>query len=174
MALACTYALVAYALVLAWTTTGDRVPTPRDAAETSLLGILLLGVIPLGWARSRLGFLAAALAEAHWAWTLPGTMVGAASGILLFATFHAPATVVLPWPATALYGLTAAVAEELFFRGHLQTHIGWYQVPLFAALHGPAGLPVALAAGVLFTLLSRLGLGASVAAHAAYNLSTIL
>lgn len=169
------YALIGYAIVLAWTTQTRATANAKEVLWGILAGFVLLVLVPWMWTRRQTHGGRQAWRQLGWSWFPEWVAVGAACGLLLFGAtlpLHGPEGH-LPQAALLLFGVAAAVMEEVFFRGHLRQRIGAWQILPFAALHGNTGatLLVPLVAGLLFTWLARHGLGASIAAHAAFNLA---
>lgn len=167
-----TYALLGLAAVLAVSGQASHGMTAGDALAAGGLMALLLVLVPYRWARSQTTTWRSATEALGWTASWPAAVGGLACGILLFGTVHPGHGALAGWPVALGYGVTAGIAEELFFRGHLQQRIGWAQVLPFAVLHssgGLEGIAFPLVAGALLTLLARRGLWASVAAHSTFN-----
>lgn len=172
------YGLLAWSAVLALGGDVEPLETGGDAALSILAAAILMVAVPYRWARSLEPTRSAALARLGWTWRWPAMPIGLAAGVLLFAaTSGDPGHLGGEAWISALYGVAAAVVEELFFRGHLQGRIGWGQVVVFAVLHADgtlAALVVPLLAGIVLTVLARRSLSASIACHAAFNLLAAL
>lgn len=68
-----------------------------------------------------------------------------------------------------MYVVVSAGGRGCSSAGTSSNALGVIQVPVFAFLHGPEGAFVAGTAGLVFTVLLRLGLFASLTAHVAFN-----
>lgn len=175
-------------------------PTPAGLAVAAVTLLALAGAVPFAWVvATRQGGLHGAVhylrLERPWPALGWGVLVGLAAlvgvlllGVALYALGYRPENpvvqgiaAVMTLPLALLLAGSAAVAEELLFRGLLLRWLGlWGQAALFGLAHLSYGTPlqvaVPFALGLLFGFLVQRGarLWLCIAAHFTFDFVTFL